>query len=113
MDISEDHIYQIFRFFLFIYDFNLHTVCNAYTTFSSINLPISMCRIEGYFPNVTLYFAGGAAMLLSPSSYLYKEMLTVCVFALISSQMVCCTLVGGPPRKSPVIFSGFYFVTMH
>jgi hypothetical protein len=32
--------------------------------------------IEGYFPNLTLYFAGGAAMTLSPSNYLHKQMLS-------------------------------------
>ncbi|KAG0623566.1 hypothetical protein M758_3G183700 [Ceratodon purpureus] len=31
--------------------------------------------IEGNFPNLTLYFAGGAVMTLGPSSYLYKQTL--------------------------------------
>lgn len=32
--------------------------------------------IEEYFPNLTLYFAGGAVMTLGPKNYLYKEILS-------------------------------------
>lgn len=51
-------------------------------------------RIEGYFPNVTLYFAGGAAMLLSPSSYLYKEMLTTGLSAYCFSWLESTSVYG-------------------
>lgn len=51
----------------------------------SLILGLIFCSIEGNFPNLTLYFSGGAAMTLSPSNYLHKQILSVsmrCVFQL-------------------------------
>lgn len=57
--------------------------------------------IEGSFPNVTLYFAEGAIMTLSPKNYLYKQMLTSGLTAYCFSWLVSTS---PPGYKTYTIF---------
>lgn len=66
---------------MFIHNFSIHDSQSCLHDFPSNFVPIALCSIEGNFPNLTLYFAGEAVMTLGPSSYLYKQMLNVCLTA--------------------------------